>query len=147
MITSRPDIVYAQPPKRTRRPKAQPADMPKLPVIVEAQDPRRIKREPKLATRIVDRRAADIPEDGHHQRGDAADALSPFFRARSPLVPRAERLAGARPEPDMSLRAAADNPGRVIAGARSYQDSQRCARGFRHPIPPSSTGAFFTGSW
>jgi hypothetical protein len=64
MPTKRPDIIYALPPKRNRRPKAKPANMPKG-----------AKRSPKLATRIVDHGAPEMPDDEQHQRGDAADAL------------------------------------------------------------------------
>jgi hypothetical protein len=74
MLTKRLDIVYALPPKRTRRKKAAPADM-KVPVMVEARDSRRIKRKPALATRIVDHSTPDMPDDKHHQRGEAADRL------------------------------------------------------------------------
>jgi hypothetical protein len=58
---------------RHLRPVAKPADMPKLPVIVEARDPRRIKRQPALARRIVDNSTPDFAEDDQHQRGAAAD--------------------------------------------------------------------------
>ncbi|HTW73892.1 MAG TPA: hypothetical protein VMD56_03100 [Steroidobacteraceae bacterium] len=75
MLTKHPNIVIALPPKRTRRPKAKPADMPKAPVIVEARDPQRIKREPALTRRVVDQRTNDIPDEEHHERGEAADRL------------------------------------------------------------------------
>jgi hypothetical protein len=62
--------------KRTKRkPKAAPADTPKTPVIVEARDPRRVKRKQALATCIVDHSQPDLSEDEHHQRDDAADRL------------------------------------------------------------------------
>jgi hypothetical protein len=75
VLTKRPDIVYAVAPKCTRRHKAKPADMPKVAVIVEARDPRWIKHKQALATRIVDNRAPDTPDDEHHERGEAADRL------------------------------------------------------------------------
>lgn len=50
VLTRRPDIVIALPPKRSH-PKAKVADMPKVPVIVEARDPRRIRRG-KAADRL-----------------------------------------------------------------------------------------------
>ena len=75
MLTGKPNIVYALPPKRIRRPKAKPAAVSKAPVIVEARDPRRIKREPALTRSVVDHRPSDIPDDEHHARGDAADRL------------------------------------------------------------------------
>jgi hypothetical protein len=80
VITKR--IVCALPPKQHRRPKAKAADMPKMPVIVEARDPRRIRRTPKLAAPIVDHSAPDMAENDQHQRGDAADALFAEIKRR-----------------------------------------------------------------
>jgi hypothetical protein len=54
-------------------------------VIVEAQDPRRIKRQPKLARAVVDNRAPDTEDDEQHQRGEAADRLwQEMVRAANP---------------------------------------------------------------
>jgi hypothetical protein len=68
-------IMITLPPKRSRRkPKAAPVTMPK--VIVEARDPRRIRREPALATRIVDHgKVPELSEDELRQREAAADQL------------------------------------------------------------------------
>ena len=68
-----PHIVIAQPPERAARRKVATAAMPKA-VIAEARDPRRIRRKPALATRIVTDATAES-EDEHYQRGDAADRL------------------------------------------------------------------------
>ena len=75
MLTKRPDIVIAHAPKRSTRRKAKAAAMPKALVIVEARDPRRIKRK-KPARSVVDHgKGADLTEDEMRQHGEAADRL------------------------------------------------------------------------
>jgi hypothetical protein len=71
MLTRRHDIVTALPPKRNRaKPKA--AAVPKAPVIVEARDPRRIRRKPAVATRVVDhRKGVDVSEEDQRRAGEA----------------------------------------------------------------------------
>jgi len=50
--------------------------MPKVPVIVEVRDPRRIKRKTGPATRIVDHgKVAELSEAETEQRHNAADRL------------------------------------------------------------------------
>ena len=72
MLTKRPDIVIALPPRRTRR-KAKAAAIAKASVIVEARNPRKIKPKPAPATRIV---GSSMPDrDEQQRRGEAADRL------------------------------------------------------------------------
>jgi hypothetical protein len=80
VLSKRPDIVYALPSKRSRRKKAAPADVPKAPLIAEARDSRRIKRQPKLTRTIVDNSTPDIPEQ--QRRGEAADRLFQEIKRR-----------------------------------------------------------------
>jgi hypothetical protein len=49
--------------------------MPKVPVIVEARDPQRTKRSPKLATRIVDNSTPDVANDEQPARRGGGPAV------------------------------------------------------------------------
>jgi hypothetical protein len=57
-------------------------------VIVEARDPRRIKRTSALATGVADHgKVEDVSEDERRQRGEAADSAVAGDQARSPRGP------------------------------------------------------------
>jgi len=68
--------LYALPPRRSGRRKAKAAAMPTAPVIVDARDPRRIRRSPVTATRIVAHgKVPELTEYEMRRRSEAANRL------------------------------------------------------------------------
>ncbi len=74
MLTDKPNIVIAKPPKRARRKRvpAAPSDTPR---VVFAESPSRIRRAAAPARIVVGAETEAMTAEEHARRGEAADRL------------------------------------------------------------------------
>jgi hypothetical protein len=81
MTPNRPDIVYAQPPRRNSK-KRERVEHPNMPTVVQALSPQHIERKQRAAAleakmaRLVDtRKPSPLDDVDHEKAGEAADRL------------------------------------------------------------------------
>jgi hypothetical protein len=79
MLTTHPNIIYALPPKRTRRKKGR-VEHPNLPTVIHALSPKEIERKQRAAAlaakiaRLVEARTpSPLDEIDHHKARESAD--------------------------------------------------------------------------